>query len=39
MEDGVAARAEIERALELDPGSEDARRLRERLDRGGGRIQ
>ena len=38
-EDGVAARAEIERALDLDPSSEDARRLRERLDRGGGRIE
>jgi len=35
-EDVAAARAEIERALELDPSSDEARRLRERLDRGGG---
>jgi Tfp pilus assembly protein PilF len=34
-EDLEAARAEIARALELDPSSEDARRLRAELDRGG----
>jgi len=35
-EDVTAARAEVERALELDPSSEDARRLREQIGRGGG---
>jgi len=35
-EDLEAARAEIARALELDPSSEEARRLRENIRRGGG---
>jgi len=36
-EDAAAARVEVQRALELDPSSERARRLLERLDRGGER--
>ncbi len=37
LKDTAAARAQVQRALALDPSSVEARRLQERLDRGGTR--
>jgi tetratricopeptide (TPR) repeat protein len=37
LKDTAAARTQVQRALTLDPSSAEARRLQERLDRGGTR--